>query len=121
MERMRLAIFGSIPFLLVKHLRVTGKVAMDEAVPKLTRSASVMFEKKRRGLLRVNKRKEIRRRRTRTSSPTIKLFGTKAHIPELIGTGTKKLCGNRISCTCLWNSYRCSYRYNNIQVQEQLQ
>ena len=39
MERMRLAIFGSIPFLVVKHLRVTGKLAMEEAVPKLTRSA----------------------------------------------------------------------------------
>ena len=24
---------------------------------------------------------------------------------------TKKLCGNRISCTCLWN--RCQYRYRN--------
>ena len=24
---------------------------------------------------------------------------------------TKKLCGNRISCTCLWN--RCKYRYRN--------
>ena len=39
MDRIRLAIFGSIPFLLVKHLRVTGKDAMEEEVPKLTRSA----------------------------------------------------------------------------------
>ena len=50
-ERAKLARVGERLFFLVRQARVTGKVEMDDAVPKLTRSASDMLRKNMRGLI----------------------------------------------------------------------
>ena len=52
-EREKLARVGESLFFLVRQARVTGKVEMEEAVPKLTRSASDMLRKKVMGLVLV--------------------------------------------------------------------
>ena len=52
-ERAKLARVGESLFFLVRQARVTGKVEMEEAVPKLTRSASDMLRKKVIGLVLV--------------------------------------------------------------------
>ena len=45
-ERAKLAWVGESLFFLVRQVRVTGKVEMEDAVPKLTKSASDMLRKK---------------------------------------------------------------------------
>ena len=50
-ERAKLARVGERLFFLVRQARVTGKVEMDDAVPKLTRSASDMLRKNVTGLI----------------------------------------------------------------------
>ena len=50
-ERAKLARMGERLFFLVRQARVTGKVEMDDAVPKLTRSASDMLRKNVTGLI----------------------------------------------------------------------
>ena len=52
-ERAKLARVGERLFFLVRQARVTGKVEMDDAVPKLTRSASDMLRKNVTGLILV--------------------------------------------------------------------
>ena len=52
-ERAKLAMEGESLFFLVRQASVTGKVEMEEAVPKLTSSASDMFRKNVTGLVLV--------------------------------------------------------------------
>lgn len=50
-ERAKLAMVGESLFFLVRQASVTGKVEMEDAVPKLTRSASDMLRKNVTGLV----------------------------------------------------------------------
>ena len=50
-ERAKLAMVGKSLFFLVRQASVTGKVEMEDAVPKLTRSASDMLRKNVTGLV----------------------------------------------------------------------